>query len=353
LLVPVCPDISRSSRLLRAIVNLAAFIVGLAGVWLAAAPLFPPPHLPVLSEKRAHFLTHAGEFDAVFIGSSRVYRGFVPAVFDETLRARRGATRSFNFAMDGVWPPESFFRVREFLRERGSVRWVFIELLPVNARIPPENADTPRSIYWHDWHYTVLAWRETFARAGVAWPQRLKWAGLHAELFVRRLSQFSSGSRLLDERLRPEVQKALRKEHAQHPLSLSQHGFLPEPATPMTPATAAQFLRELAAYQQNLAPVPIPPHLRAELRSLVAAVRDGGATPVFVITPATGRPENFADLRGQGIDADLISFKDPRRHPQFYDPAMRFDGPHLNERGAREFSRLLAEEFAGLLDARR
>src|SRR5260221_7894683 len=118
----------------------------------------------------------------------------------------------------------------------------------------------------------------------------------------------------------------------------------------MAPETAAAFREQVAAYAQNLAPLALPEHLRNELRDLAATVRATGAVPIFVITPSTTRAENFADLRAQGIDADLISFKDPARFPALYDPALHFDGPHLNERGARELSRLLAEQAAALLE---
>ena len=315
-----------------------------------AAPLFPPPHLPVLSEKRAHFLAHASELDAVFIGSSRVYRGFVPQVFDAEMRARGHPIRSFNFAMEAVWPPESFFRVREFLRLRSRVRWVFIELLPVNPRITPDNARTLRAIYWHDWRHTALAWRQIASEGAFSAGEKRAWLALHAGLFLRRLSNVSRAAALLEARLRPELESAARKEFAFNTPWIAGDGFVPEPAAPMSPATAAAFRQQVAAYAQNLAPVALPELLRNELRDLAATVRAAGAVPIFVVTPSTTRAENFAGLRAQGIDADLLSFKDPARFPALYDPPLHFDGPHLNERGAREFSRLLAEQAAALLE---
>ena len=71
---------------LRSVFCAGCFLLGWLGIASLGGPLLPPPHLPVLSEKRAHFLAHAGECDAVFIGSSRVYRGFVPKAFDAAVR---------------------------------------------------------------------------------------------------------------------------------------------------------------------------------------------------------------------------------------------------------------------------
>lgn len=324
------------------------FVLGWLGFAGLAGSLLPPPQLPVLSEKRAHFLARAAEYDAVFIGSSRVYRGIVPEVFDAEMKARGQAMKSFNFAMEAVWPPESLYRVREFLRLPSRVRWVFIELLPVNPRITPENARTLRAIYWHDWRHTLLAWRQIASEVNFTAGEKAEWFALHAELFFRRLSQISRAAVWLEPRLRPEMEKAARKEFAFNTPWLEAEGFYPEPATPMAAEAAAAFRLQTAGYARSLAPVALPAHLRDELRDLVAAVRERGATPVFFITPSITAAENFSDLRAQGIDAGLISFKDPARFPALYDPALHFDGPHLNERGARELSRLLAAEFARL-----
>jgi len=260
--------------------------------------------------------------------------------------------RSFNFAMEAVWPPESLYRVREFLRLRSRVRWVFIELLPINPRITPENADTLRATYWHDWRHTALAFREIAGQRGFSADEKCAWFALHAELFFRRFFHLSLAATWLEPRLQPqaEVEKNALLEFTLDTPWIDADGFVPEPAIPMSPENAAAFRERAAAYASSLAPVALAGHFREELQDLAATVRAAGAVPIFFITPSVTRAENFADLRGQGIDADLISFKDPARFPALYDPTLHFDGPHLNEQGARELSRLLAEEFAALIE---
>ncbi len=332
------------------VVCAGCFLVGWLGIASLVGPLLPPPRLPVLSEKHAYFHAHADQYEAVFIGSSRVFRGFAPLIFDAALQEHGHSLRTFNFAMEAVWPPESFYRVHEFLRLRSRVRWVFIELLPVNPRLTPDNARTLRSIYWHDWRHTLLAWRAIAGDGAFTPGEKRRWIALHAELFLRRLARISSASAPLEPVLRPEVLKTLQEERSLNSRWIDTGGFVPEPNELMPADTATAFREQVAAYVRNLTPRSLPEYLRAELRDLVAAVRARGAVPVFVVTPSTSRAENFADLRDQGIDADLISFKGPARFPALYDPALHFDGPHLNEQGAHEFSRLFADEFAALLE---
>lgn len=332
--------------LLRIPLCTGAFALGLLGAAALGSALMAPPHLSVLSEKRAHLLADAEHYDTIFIGSSRVYRGIVPAVFDDEMRALGQPTRSFNFAMDGVWPPESFSRVRELLRDRVRARWVFIELLPVNPRLQPESARTLRSIYWHDWHHTLLAWRSVAEIGSFSAAERWSLAALHAELLLRNFTQLSRATTLLAPRLLPELEKSARRDSDLDPPWLAGRGFLAEPEREMPAATALAYRGELAAYEQRLETRPLPPALRDEVRELTNEVRATGAVPIFFITPSTSRAENFSTLRAQGIDADLVSLKDPARFPALFDPSLHFDGPHLNERGARELSRTLAREAA-------
>ena len=84
-------------------IGLFAFIAGC----LAIHHFTPWPRMNEISEKLAYFSRHKDEFDVLFIGSSRVYRGVVPQVFDATLLSRGIASTSLNLGIDGMNVPES------------------------------------------------------------------------------------------------------------------------------------------------------------------------------------------------------------------------------------------------------
>jgi hypothetical protein len=94
-----------------------------------------------------------------------------------------------------------------------------------------------------------------------------------------------------------------------------------------------------------LATTAVPPLLAEALRDLVAEVRAAGAEPVFVISPTVVGRENLADVAAAGIDAPVIAFTDPQRHPGVFRAENHCDEEHLNAKGAEEFTRALAEEW--------
>ena len=68
-----------------------------------------PPSLPEgVAEKLSFFAEHKDEFDTIFLGSSRFYYAISPKNFDRLTRENGAPTRSFNFGIDGMNPPETF-----------------------------------------------------------------------------------------------------------------------------------------------------------------------------------------------------------------------------------------------------
>ena len=84
--------------------------------------------------------------------------------------------------------------------------------------------------------------------------------------------------------------------------------------------------------------------LASYLRRIVKA----GATPVIVIPPRV-RQFYFYPRDDIARQFPIIDFCDPRRFPELYEERVRVDGSHLNEEGARMFTRLLAREFSAIL----
>jgi len=75
------------------------------------------------------FRAHRDEFDTIFIGTSRIYHGLSPKLWDETMREAGHVTHTFNLAIDAMWPRESFQMVRRVLRMKPQkLHWLFLEV---------------------------------------------------------------------------------------------------------------------------------------------------------------------------------------------------------------------------------
>jgi hypothetical protein len=321
------------------------FVGGLVACAVVMHPALPRPYVPFLDEKRSRFLADAAETDTVFLGSSRVYHQFIPRQFDAAMRAAGQPTRSFNLGVDGMVAPESYFAVDDFLRLRPRLRWVLIELQPIQPRFPKHYDGTIRAWWWHDWSSTLLVVRASLREPQLAERRPVEMLCAHAGLLLRYFIRPGCGASSLAEWAR-DNRTALHLQRGP-PEAIGEAGFAPMPGPPLAGQAAASFLLRLGAYRAAPA-VSLSPDLRERLRNLAAAVRRTGATPVFVITPSVNPPEKIIDLRAQGIDADLLAFNDPDAVPSLYDPALFVNQSHLSEAGAREFTRLLAERFAAL-----
>lgn len=133
--------------LLHMLLGLGAFFAVSAGVRAA----IPMPAEFGLRAKLDYFTAHADEFDAVFIGSSRVFRDIRPALLDSELDRAGIEFRSFNFGIGGMEDFEADHILRAVLDVAGErLQWVFIEAGRWDPRSEEETVFmSKRFVEWH------------------------------------------------------------------------------------------------------------------------------------------------------------------------------------------------------------
>ena len=114
----------------RALSVLAAWALGLALSSRLASMGLPPAELPsTLREKLAHLAAHGGEYDAIFVGSSRIQNHLMPALFDRLTAEGGKAVKSFNAGVSSMHTPEDGWFLEQILaRKPARLRWVFLEI---------------------------------------------------------------------------------------------------------------------------------------------------------------------------------------------------------------------------------
>ena len=117
-----------------------------------------------VAAKLKYFTEHKDEFDTVIVGTSRLYYAASPQIFDATTREKGLPTRTFNFGIDAMHPPENFYVLDQILRTKPrNLKWVLLELGEVSARWH-DILGTQRALYWHDWPRTKLTLIGFFSR---------------------------------------------------------------------------------------------------------------------------------------------------------------------------------------------
>jgi hypothetical protein len=322
---------ARGIRILRGWMLGAVFLGAWAGISFVAGRLLPFPNVPDAGEKFHWFAARKDEFDTIFVGSSRMYYQIVPKQFDADTAAAGARTHSFNLALAGMWPPESFYFLRQILRLRPAhLKWVLIDLIDVNSRT---ELDTRRAVYWRDWMHTVMAVRDV-AESPLPFGKKSARLWDHGTLFLKRWANPGSAGECLNEWMIPS--------HLAAPKWADANGFEPLVERRLTGARLQRYLGVVASFKAGPPREPARAVYFDACREIAAEVRRAGAEPVFILAPTSGTNENRFELP-EGIP--VLDFNDPAQYPLLFGADLRYDEWHLNEIGAIAYTRLVAQHF--------
>lgn len=325
----------------RLITNLLCFAIAFCCTCALLGVLVGFPKVPEIPDKLRLLRTTFSDCDVVFFGSSRVVHQIDPKLFDQTVAAAGGQVKSFNFGVDSLWPPESLYVLREILRHpTPRLKWIFIELMPVEGTMREGQDKMLRTQYWHDRRHTNIAERAVLDRYP-KWSLRLPLLWRHEVLWVKKATHQGEGAQRLHALLWPHDVEREEEPWAE------RAGFLPAPDEVVEGKTRQWFIRTLKTNGEDLAhqATGLPKSLHREYRPLMDELRERGVEPIFFISPGLSRKTNY---RKAPNGAKLISFARPDLYPELLVPELFRDGSHLNARGTAMFTPLLAHKFLEL-----
>jgi hypothetical protein len=346
------------NRILRSLLAFLIFVAALGGTarWLNEVALFA--EIPLLRDKWKHYVEHKDQYDTLFIGTSRTYRGVMPGLFDQ-LNAEAGMpTRTFNFGIDGMFPPEDAYIAERILSDPPkNLRWVFIEVALFVDDFEGRNADVMRSVYWHDLKRTLLCTRsrlwpkgkseevETWFRSEKGKATPASDCLTHWRLFFVKTLNLGRGSELLGDRFQQRRGKG-------DGVGPANDGFFAmSPDRVMTGETLAAYQKEIAELMQNPARTrPLSRYGEENLEGVVKRVRELGAQPVFFLAPTTG---GRRDHPSDKLPVPIIDLHVVNEFPDLFEPAMRADAAHMSARGAEAMTRRISERFVKVASEQR
>lgn len=371
-----CTESPRHFRV-RCALQCALFLVALFVTLAGAARVAAPGGGDLLGSKLEAYTRDAHALDTVFLGSSHVYRAFVPELFDAELAAHGASARSFNLGVQSSHVLELEYLTRHVLSAgRGALRRLLVEYQPLTPELDPANAFLARAVHWHDGAATALA----LECSGAAGPVRLiadtderSLLGLAEdalpdwwELDRIHLQHFAKRA-LLVARWDDVAKGLLGRPHGQTAEWRRTRGYLSleedeQRVGTRNPANTYRLRRE--AFRAGLADYAIEVeelareatffgdeewldarleqrHELAPYRRMAAAARAAGVEFILVVMPqnACDRP---AEERLAELGVPVFCFNRPQDYPELYDPELRFDSGHANAEGARLFTRRLA-----------
>jgi hypothetical protein len=339
------------------------FFVGLVASWSVLTPRLPFPEVPGVQEKLEQLGQHGDEYDALFIGSSRVWFQVMPSIFDRIVRDEGMPLSSFNAAVGAMVSPEDDYVIEQYLRQpHRRLRWVFLELTGLSANSNPTLAGTRRLNYWHDWRRTGLLTERCFhdcaATCRSADQGAIPWSGAvgtcaqsvdvwvdNLWLFLENSSSYGRGEPWLTRRFG----WAEKRKDASTERGRKWDGW----AYPRVPRPWTEYAKRRTEYEEATASLMRAPEQRFEpgdavswksLHAKLEAIIQAGATPILIVPPTVSPTRYYPPELAGGLVV-VLDFSNPREHPELFQLDHRLDGQHLNYDGATIFTEEIARQF--------
>jgi len=326
------------------VVRLAVFLTTLIA---ATMVISGPPRVPEpIGSTLAYVTEHRDDFDLLFVGSSRMMRGIIPAEFDARLAERGLAISSFNFSAIGMREHEANVYLRQILEAQPArLRWTLVETSDWTPSMLRPNRFSARSIAWHEPRESWLVMRDSLA---LDQPIEIRWDDFSTHLL--HLLARSGGLGRGWDRWRAVFRGG---EPAKSPAAgrVQHRGFVPYTQFDHEHGATAEHRRQ---YLESPHRITEPAGIAAAPEAVIAAalerqsaeIQAFGTEAIAVAMPRL-KPFERPTIPPQTSSAvRSLAFDDPAAYPEFYRVENRFDAEHLNTAGARRFSRLLADQFA-------
>lgn len=334
----------------------ALSLVGLATLAFVAAGAVLRAFLPGGTQhertevKFEHFREHRREFNVLFFGSSRVFRGFDPQAFDRVCAENGVATRSFNFGIGGSHAIEiEHLLTRVHGLAPQGLDFVLVDPEGLDLPAIHDNFHASSVIAWHDLARTRFVTELLDSQPLDAWT-KLDLAGSHWSSCAYHYANIGRALGLVDACL-GIAPSAERIEQTLGPFGNGYSADARERRERRFESKGRdEYLALLAEFELER-PTGAPPSAAAlELyRRLQRLAKDLGAQPVFVTLPALYIQNDLLGAHAAGEVELLLGYHDPLANAELYALESREDHTHLNADGARIFSEKLARDFVALV----
>jgi len=325
-----------------------AIIVGVLGVVMGRATLSVgldgrAPTIPIVDPIRASYAASSSEINTLLLGSSRVYRGLDPKIFDEALARADVRSRTFNHS----WPDMSLvemLRVLESLPEDAVLDRILIEPSLFSLWV----VENPRSVRTRAFHtpQTTVDMLRLIGCGNYPAGDAIE-AGYHT--LMAGLSHVV-GVGVLRDGLVESDSLPEASINGFRPLDLeTDEGFL-ERHRKLKRRTKAYKKRVSRIHRKQKLPRRLASCERELIERVVAVAESRGAQVTVVIPPTVRRVREYAGLRAglADVGVSVLAYDDPALYPALYAIKHRFDVEHLNAKGARVWARMVARDLLAL-----
>lgn len=310
----------------------------------------------MLTEKYTDLKQNHLEYNTLFIGSSKTYRGVIPSLFD-SLTSRKEDIRSYNLGVPAMSAVETYHVIEHILNEKDlSLKWVLVELTATQPG--PGLLRKPRGEYFLNFRNYVFAVKSV-AQSHQNKRDKFSGIGHYTINFAERLSLFG----LMQEyRYNVTDFDYARMEHFQY----HDRGFLSYEQEIKHTTTPNQIrlgkkhlnmLKDTTVILRKIIPAPPTTSAKAgqvhlkKINDLINQGKAKGVTIIFYTMQSRRKNNNYIEIGSlmAGIgEAHKLEIGHNKQYPALFYSENLYNAEHLNEQGARLFTNYLAKEFNNL-----
>lgn len=290
----------------------------------------------------------AYQYDTYFVGSSRMYRHIMPALFDSL---NGGATHSFNLSYSGTKPPETYHFLDHFLDEcSDDTQYIFVELGMI-ADLAGVNRTTLRSKYYLDFQQYKTASLSCFQnnRYETVWNYTMSYLSRVGRMGMLQSMWDFEGKTNYPQALGHRGNGYYGLEDEMADVGTTDSTFIERLAYFYADTTTLtkRYEATLKEYKKNKSFIPAAPANVAQINRLIKKAAQKDIKLILLRQP---RNPGLLSLYHAIPDAHKMDMCDPMKYPDFYLAKYSFDVGHFNSAGAELFTRALAADFQDFLN---
>jgi hypothetical protein len=330
--------------------NFVCFAIGFLVISISLRPAYTNGWL--LTVKQRHLEETIHEYDAIFIGSSRIYRAFDPNQFADLTSKQGQQLNAYNFGVPGLRPHEMQLQLDNIVAAKPrKLKYVLIELMEWYPPILNDLKNSDRTVHWHTLGNTVSAIQTVWLQK-ISLSKRLDQSLVHADRWLKRFTNYGRGLQRIAQLNALPVQTTTLKR---------QHGFVStdQERGPYFDRRRETFLKkyrdvslkqiaEIDAKNRetgSLEEFPLNALLKQQRK-----LKRAGLTPIYVLPNVRWGTPGLHLLKSQEHLDNILIFNLRSEYPELYVEEHYFDRGHLNAKGASHFTRLLADQLSSLLN---
>lgn len=307
-------------------------------------------------QKRLFVEKKSEDFNTLFIGSSKTGQNIIPSVFDEEVKNLSGLEiKSFNFGSGSIVPPESYYLYENLIKDNKlKLKYVFFELSNIST-VSKKVIHTTKGKYWYTPKYYFFS---IISLLSSQHSIMNKLAGLknHTLCYAEQIFNIQFVHDLIEYKKLNSSKlpsypflgytaplQSENKERLAGAIKLQNEFF--EDTTILT--KSAQI-----SLRQNFDSDKVKRYNTEHYKKICKIIElseKHGIKIFFVLHPVIGKRYKQVLPVFKMIDAKYrIELSDAGKYPEFYIAKNSFDGKHLNNNGAKIFTKLLAQKFIEL-----